>query len=87
VLDPFESLGETKLQVYELGFGKCLRPKSNAILDEVGLEARLWKGEFEGLRGEWLRWYDVESGNLILTGKESAEKMAQKLRDLGIEVD
>ena len=84
VLDPFKNLGETVLQVYELGFGKRLRPKSDAILNEVGLEARIWQGEFEGISGEWLRWYDSE-GNLILTGKESAEKMAQKLRDLGID--
>lgn len=84
VLDPFGNLGENALQVYELGFGKRLRPKSDAILTEVGLEARLWQGEFEGLMGEWLRWYDAD-GNLILTGKEAAEKMAQKLRDSGID--
>ena len=84
MLDPFKSLGETALQIYELGFGKRLRPKSDAILNEVGLEARLWRGEFEGIPGEWLRWYDLQ-GNLILTGKEAAEKMARKLRDLGID--
>ncbi|MCY7375110.1 MAG: Uma2 family endonuclease [Pyrinomonadaceae bacterium] len=84
VFDPFKSLGESVLQVYEPGFGRCLRPKSDSILNEVGLEVRLWRGEFEGISGEWLRWYDSE-GNLILTGKESAEKMVRKLRDLGIE--
>lgn len=84
VLDPFKSLGETVLQVYELGFGKRLRPKSDAILNEAGLEAKLWQGEFEGISGEWLRWYDSE-GNLILTGKEAAEKMARRMRDLGID--
>ncbi len=84
VLDPFGNLGENILQVYELGFGKRLRPKSDAILTEAGLEARLWHGEFEGLTGEWLRWYDAD-GNLILTGKETAEKMAQKLREMGID--
>lgn len=85
VLDPFGNLGETVLQVYKLGFGKRLRPKSDAVLTEAGLEARLWQGEFEGLTGEWLRWYDAETGNLILTGKETVEKMAQKLRDSGID--
>ncbi len=84
VLDPFKNLGEDILQVYELGFGKRLRLKSDAILNEVNLEARLWHGEYEGLSGEWLRWYDAE-GNLILTGKETAEKMAQKLRELGVD--
>lgn len=84
VLDPFGNLGENKLQVYELGFGKRLRPKNNAFLDEIGLEVRLWQGEFEGLEGEWMRWYNAD-GNLILTGNERADKMAQKLRDLGID--
>ena len=87
VLDPYGNLSENVLQVYELGFGKRLRLKSDAVLTETGLEARLWQGDFEGLTGEWLRWYDVETGNLILTGKETAEKMAQKLRDLGVAVD
>ncbi len=85
VLDPFGNLGGDVLQIYELGFGKRLRPKNDAILDEIGLEARLWQGEFEGLSGEWLRWYDVESGNLILTGKEAVKKMKEKLRDSGID--
>ncbi|MCY7374971.1 MAG: Uma2 family endonuclease, partial [Pyrinomonadaceae bacterium] len=84
VLDPFGNLGESVLQVYELGFGKRLRLKSDTILTEAGLEAKLWQGEFEGISGEWLRWYDLD-GNLILTGKEAAEKMAQKMRDLGID--
>lgn len=85
VLDPFGNLGENILQVYELGFGKRLRPKKNTVLDEVGLEARMWNGEFEGLSGEWLRWYDATSGDLILTGKETAEMMQEKLRDAGID--
>ena len=84
VLDPFKNLGEAVLQVYELGFGKRLRLKSDAILNEVGLEVRLWQGEFEGISGEWLRWFDLE-GNLILTGKEALDKMTQKMRDLGID--
>ena len=84
VLDPFGNLGANVLQVYELGFGKRLRLKSDAVLNEAGLEARMWQGEFEGLTGKWLRWYDAD-GNLILTGKETAEKMAQKLRELGID--
>jgi len=83
-LDPFKSLGEDALQIYELGFGKRLRFKDDAILNEVELEAKLWRGEFEGISSKWLRWYDLE-GNLILTGKESAEKMAQRMRDLGID--
>lgn len=85
VLDPFGNLSEKVLQVYELGFGKRLRPKDDAILTEAGLEARLWQGGFEGLSGEWLRWFDTATGDLILTGKEAAEKMAQKLRDSGID--
>ncbi len=78
-------MGEGVLQVYEIGFGKRLRPKADLILTEVGLEARLWQDEFEGFDGEWLRWFDASSSDMILPGKESAAQMAQKLRDAGID--
>ena len=57
-----------------------------------------WDGEFEGRQDTWLRWTDAE-GNLIPTGKERAElertqkeavleraeKLAAKLKELGID--
>jgi hypothetical protein len=34
----------------------------------------------------WLRWWD-SAGKLLLTGEERAEKLAAKLRELGVDPD
>ncbi|MBK1989845.1 Uma2 family endonuclease [Sphaerospermopsis aphanizomenoides BCCUSP55] len=55
---------------------------------ELGLG--LWQGAFEGIERLWLRWYD-SSGNWIPTPVEKerqrADKLAAKLRELGINPD
>jgi len=40
----------------------------------------LWSGEYEGARGEWLRWCD-EHGQVILTGKEAADQERQRAEE------
>ena len=57
------------LCVYELGFGKRLRPRKDFILPTLGLSLSLWEGTYEGVTDTWLRWCD-QDGQLILTGKE-----------------
>lgn len=74
VFDPFNSLGDQKLRVYELGFGgRRYLLRKDFQLPEIGLSLKLWRGDYEGHVDEWLRWCDLE-GNLILTGKELALK-------------
>lgn len=73
VFDPFHQLGEAVLCVYELGFGKRLRPRKDFILPTLGLSLTLWEGEFEGVTDNWLRWCD-QDGQLIPTGKEGREQ-------------
>src|SRR5262249_39810840 len=53
-------------------------------LPEIGLGLTLWQGTFEGQHQTWLRWCDQE-GQVIPTGAERAEKLAEQLRALGIE--
>ena len=80
VFDPQHHLSENVLTVYELGFGKRLRPREDAQLPELELSLQLWDGSFEGKEGQWLRWYDAK-GRLIQTGEErasQAEKRATK---------
>ncbi len=72
VFDPFHELGETEVCVYELGFGKRLRPRKDFTLPTLGLSLTLWEGKFEGVTDKWLRWCD-QDGQLILTGKEGRE--------------
>ena len=59
----------------------------------LGVELGIWQGEYQNVELPWLRWWDLE-GNLLLTGQELAEqekqradKLAAKLRELGVEVD
>ncbi|MBE9235338.1 Uma2 family endonuclease [Anabaena aphanizomenioides LEGE 00250] len=58
---------------------------------ELGLG--LWQGSFEGIERLWLRWYD-SSGKWIPTPvellkqeKQKSDKLAAKLRELGINLD
>jgi Uma2 family endonuclease len=67
---------------------------------EIELGLGIWSGSYQGMEGQWLRWYD-QSGNWILTGQEDklqanqradlqqqrADLLASKLRSMGINVD
>jgi Uma2 family endonuclease len=85
IFDPAEHYGKPNIRVFE---NKAFEyyPKKNLIFNDLGLHLIVWEGEYEGVFATWLRWADHE-GKLILTGKEQemrAEKLAQKLRELGI---
>lgn len=56
-------------------------------LESLGLGLTLWQGEFEEpVSRLWLRWCD-EQGRVIPTGAERADRLAAKLRELGIDPD
>lgn len=98
VFDPMQKLGGGVLQVFGMNSGKNYHLRDDFVLPTVGLSLTLWKGTFEGVKGEWLRWCDID-GNLILSGAERAEfesekaeleynraeKLADKLRELGVD--
>ncbi len=52
-------------------------------LPELGLGIGLWQGIYQDVERLWLRWYDAD-GNWISTPTEKAERLAAKLRELGI---
>jgi Uma2 family endonuclease len=61
--------------------------------DELGLGLGLWQGLYQGIEGQWLRWYDA-SGNWLETDAERADRqaeradrLAQQLRALGLNPD
>jgi len=56
-------------------------------LETVGLGLNLWEGQFEeAVTRLWLRWCDLQ-GQVIATGAERADRLAEKLRKLGINPD
>jgi Uma2 family endonuclease len=72
VYDPELHLGEQPLYVHELRGGRYVELREH-WLEAVGLGVTLWRGEYEDLTGEWLRWCDID-GELYPTGAEAAQQ-------------
>lgn len=89
VFDPLLQLGEemqgSLLRVYVLTAGKYVE-LTNPWLETVGLGLTLWDGVFETQPGIWLRWCNQE-GKIIPTGAERAERLAERLRAMGVNPD
>ena len=76
VFDPLRQMGD-ELRVFRLSGGRYERQGGRLWFPELGLGMTLWEGEFEWVRGRWLRWTDAQ-GELIPTGKERAEQQQQR---------
>jgi Uma2 family endonuclease len=50
----------------------------------LGVELGIWHGAYQGATLPWLRWWDAD-GKLLPTGEERAERLAEKLRSLGVD--
>lgn len=50
----------------------------------MGVELGIWQGQYQNMELPWLRWWDLD-GKLLLTGAKRAERLAAKLRELGID--
>lgn len=83
VWDPFNNLSANRLQVFGLHV-KTYRPMDAPSFPEVGLGLSVWHGEYEQVDDDWLRW-STPDGQLIPTGRERAERLAAKLREVGID--
>jgi Uma2 family endonuclease len=92
VFDPLRQIQEPEqmdgqlLKVYGLRFGQYVELAEPFWLESVGLGLTLWEGEFEGKADLWLRWSD-RTGQIIPTGKERADRLAEQLQQMGIDPD
>lgn len=77
--DPLMTLlrGRT-LALYELRRGSYAEMKTK-WLEDVGLGVTLWRGEYENMDFEWLRWVD-KRGRMIPTGQEYGQQARQRTR-------
>jgi Uma2 family endonuclease len=86
---------EGSLEMYQLVADHFERMKANAegryVISYLNAQIGIWHGEYAGFEIPWLRWWDAQ-GNLLPTGEEAAaaskrenEKLANKLRELGID--
>lgn len=65
------------VRVYERTIGWRYRLRDDLALPDIGLTLELWRGEYQGMDEEFLRWCDG-NGNLILTGTERAAAEMQR---------
>jgi len=84
IFDPERLLSDQPLRAYRRE-ARTYREMDEPIwLAGVELGLCLWQGSFEQHEDTWLRWVDAE-GHLIPTGAERAERLADQLRQLGVE--
>lgn len=78
---------KARLEVYKLVNGEYQLLLGNPIwLPEIGLGIGIERGIYQGITREWLYWYK-EDGKRLLTPEERADKLAEKLRSLGVDPD
>ena len=92
VWDPEGLLGGAPLHAFKL-VGNVYAPEERAWVPALSLELLPWEGSYEGLSERWLRWRTAD-GVVIPTGaeraeveRERAERLAARLRALGVDPD
>ena len=78
VWDPEKFLKGEPLTVFELVAGKY-RTTPERWFPDLGLGLTTWKGVYEGVEDEWLRWVDAK-GNAIPFGKERADAATKRAK-------
>ncbi|WP_404789037.1 Uma2 family endonuclease [Altericista sp. CCNU0014] len=87
IFDPYQ----LSLEVRSLGEGDTYvlqTPSADGRywIPELQLFLGCWYGTRLGTTTHWLRWWDA-SGKLLLWSSEQAERLAAKLRELGVDPD
>jgi Uma2 family endonuclease len=77
-----------RIEMYQLVRNRFRPLPANAEgrypLEELGVELGLWQGRFINAEAPWMRWWDAK-GQLLPTGAERADRLAAKLRELGVD--
>jgi Uma2 family endonuclease len=76
VWDPREYLKAGPLHVFVL-HGRAYSPLPGMELPEVGLSLTRWRGVYEGIEAEWLRWCDG-NGTPLPTGPEGIAQQRER---------
>lgn len=86
IFDPFKKLSDEILSIHTLQFSRYI-PFNQHFFSDIGLGLTLWDGEFENTSSKsWLRWTN-QDGQVIPTGIERADRLAARLKELGVDPD
>ena len=80
VFDHEHLLSDDTLRTYEIRGGNY-RLVEPGPWPNIGLGLRLWRGRFEDMEAEWLRWCGAD-GVIIPTGEERVRELEAELRRL-----
>jgi hypothetical protein len=58
--------------------------RGHYFIPTLGVELGIWRGSYCGYELPWMRWWTPE-GVLLPTAEERAERLAAKLRELGVD--
>lgn len=90
---PFYGIYKVKkasVEVYRLEEGHyellSANERGHYPISSMGVELGIWQGQYENMTLPWLRWWDSQ-GNLLLTGDERADRLAERLRQMGVNPD
>ena len=84
--DPYKTILSVLCLKYEQYVQQTADENGRFFIPELGLWLGLWEGDRLGANTHGLRWWD-ESGNLLLWSSEKADRLAAKLRELGVDPD
>lgn len=82
VWDPYRYLSEQTLHCFVLNGSKYV--PCEPWFPDLQLGVTVWEGVYDDIQAPYLRWCDRQ-GNVLLTGIERAAKLADKLRELGVD--
>ncbi len=76
VYDPLEMYGQPALRVF-LRRGRQYEQIDEAVFPDIGLRLGMWSGTYQGIEGDWLRWFTID-GTLLLVSEELSTLLKQE---------
>jgi Uma2 family endonuclease len=68
VYDPLEEYGQPPLHVF-IRRSRDYEALDEAVFPDIGLRLGMWQGAYQGIEGEWLRWFTMD-GTVLATAEE-----------------
>jgi Uma2 family endonuclease len=76
VYDPLEEYGKPPLRAF-VRHARGYTLLDEAVFPEIGLRLGMWYGTYQGIEGEWLRWFTAD-GELIVNAEELDDLLTQE---------